>query len=407
MNKNKIVIFGAGNIGCGFIGRIFSKAGFNVCFVDINEKTIAQMNKDKSYIVEIAGEDYSNKIIVDNVCAIDGRDADKVANAVMNTDLIATSVGAGALKAISKSLAAGLSLRIKDAKPINILLCENLIDADKHLRNFVKEHIDDCLYKDLENNVGFIRTSIGPSIRTKIGANGSISFLSEAYEELPIDKHAIVGEMPRIKNLVPFAPFDYYIERKLFMHNMAHALTAYLGSLLNDKEIWQTVNRPDARKIIRKALSEPAKALAKEYGIELAELEKFADDLIHRFGNKALGDPISRVGRDTVRKLGENDRLIGPLKLCVKHNINPTFLMVGIAAALHFQTDGDPASYDVAFTAKTNGIQKTLAQYSNLGPEYETCLKTIDHFYKMFAQNSGLSKIIKSADDFSKIHSEA
>ena len=29
--------------------------------------------------------------------------------------------------------------------------------------------------------------------------------------------------------MVPFEPFDFYIKRKLYVHNMGHATCAYLG----------------------------------------------------------------------------------------------------------------------------------------------------------------------------------
>ena len=37
------------------------------------------------------------------------------------------------------------------------------------------------------------------------------------------------GEIPDIKNMVPYEPFDFYIKRKLYVHNMGHAICAYLG----------------------------------------------------------------------------------------------------------------------------------------------------------------------------------
>lgn len=39
------VHFGAGNIGRGFIGALFSQSGYHVTFVDIAEKIIDQLNE--------------------------------------------------------------------------------------------------------------------------------------------------------------------------------------------------------------------------------------------------------------------------------------------------------------------------------------------------------------------------
>jgi len=36
----KAVIYGAGNIGRGFIGQLFSESGYEVAFIDINMEII-------------------------------------------------------------------------------------------------------------------------------------------------------------------------------------------------------------------------------------------------------------------------------------------------------------------------------------------------------------------------------
>ena len=73
-----------------------------------------------------------------------------------------------------------------------------------------------------------------------------------AAEEMCIrdrDKAAFKGEAPEIKNMVPFAPFDFYIQRKLFMHNMGHATTAYLGFINNKTYIWESVKIPTVKPV--------------------------------------------------------------------------------------------------------------------------------------------------------------
>ena len=41
----KFVMYGAGNIGRGFIGQLFSNAGYKVGFVDINKEVIKYVYK--------------------------------------------------------------------------------------------------------------------------------------------------------------------------------------------------------------------------------------------------------------------------------------------------------------------------------------------------------------------------
>ena len=44
----KAVMYGAGNIGRGFIGALFAQAGYQVAFVDVVEATVQALNRDGS-----------------------------------------------------------------------------------------------------------------------------------------------------------------------------------------------------------------------------------------------------------------------------------------------------------------------------------------------------------------------
>ncbi len=65
----QVVHFGAGNIGRGFIGALFSQSGYHVTFVDIADTIIDQLNKDRSYNV-ITAEDEPTVMEIVNVSGI-------------------------------------------------------------------------------------------------------------------------------------------------------------------------------------------------------------------------------------------------------------------------------------------------------------------------------------------------
>ena len=60
----KAVHFGAGNIGRGFIGNLLNESGYEVCFVDVNSDMINEINKDKSYLVQLLGDEKGLKKIL-------------------------------------------------------------------------------------------------------------------------------------------------------------------------------------------------------------------------------------------------------------------------------------------------------------------------------------------------------
>ena len=49
----KAVMYGAGNIGRGFIGSLLSQSGYAVTFVDISQMIVENLNQNHSYPIRI------------------------------------------------------------------------------------------------------------------------------------------------------------------------------------------------------------------------------------------------------------------------------------------------------------------------------------------------------------------
>ena len=111
----KIVIFGAGNIGRSLVGYLFSRAGYEVVFIDIDDRLVKALNEKRKYRIEIRG-DNPETIWVENVSAIHGRDVEKIAEEIASADILATAVGANNLKHIYGNIAKGLIKRLKMEK---------------------------------------------------------------------------------------------------------------------------------------------------------------------------------------------------------------------------------------------------------------------------------------------------
>jgi len=396
----KFVMYGAGNIGRGFIGQLFSNSGYSVGFVDINKEVIGRLNADKEYPVDVVSGDTVDEQIVKNVYGIDGSDNELVANEIASADMMATAIGVNVLKFIAKPIAMGLKKRFEaNAKPFNIIICENLIGADEFLKGLIKDQIPE--YADrVEKEIGFVEASIGrmvPVVPEEKKQGNPLRVYVEPYNILPVDKNAFKGEIPEIANLYPFAPFNLFIQRKLFMHNMSHATCAYLGYLRNYDYIYESIADYDIRLVAYKALTQSALAVSKENGVEIDGLLAHAENLIYRFTNKALGDTVERVGKDTMRKLSNNDRLIGAILLAEKHDLPCTYLCIGVAAGMLFNPSADERSKELYAFAKENGAMETLKKYSNYQGKNAELICTL---YEMLKNGKQISALIKYADEY-------
>ena len=337
-------MYGAGNIGRGFIGQLFYESGYETSFIDVAEPVINQLNTQHSYPVRILYGDSYKEEMINNVDCVDGKDVNAVAKAIANADVMATAVGVNILKFIIGNIAEGLKLRWQDPSkaPLNIIICENLIGADKYLKNAIAEKLNDEEKKLLDEKVGFVEASIGrmvPVQTDEMKGDNPLRVCVESYGTLPVDKDAFKGEIPPIKNMVPFSPFQFFIERKLFIHNMGHAFCAYLGCLKGVDYIWQSIGDPYVELLVMRAMQQSAISLAVRHNVPYIELNNHVEDLIKRFGNKQLGDTVKRVGNDLNRKLNPNDRIIGALNMCVEQGITPKYLCLAAAAAMNFKYD--------------------------------------------------------------------
>ena len=392
----KAVMYGGGNIGRGFIGALLSQSGYEVTFIDVAEPVVKALSENHQYPVRYVSSQGYEDVIVENVTAVNGNDAEAASDAIANCDIMATAVGARILKFIVGNIVAGLRKRwaVTDA-PLNIIICENLMDANLVLEKMLKDQLTEEECKLFDQRVGLVEASIGRMVpvQTEEMKDGDpMRVCVERYGFLPTDKAAFKGEVPQIKNMVPFAPFDFYIKRKLYIHNMGHATCACLGDLLGLEYIYQSIDVPEIRVLVQNAMLESALALAKKYGVELEGVVLHISDLLHRFTNAALKDTCARVGGDPGRKLSPDDRLIGSATLALAQDITPAYIAVGAAAGLHRyinEAEGMEQGMDAA--------KKVLQEVSNLDTEGRLA-SMILAMYALILEGKTIRQLLSAAD---------
>ena len=78
-------------------------------------------------------------------------------------------------------------------------------------------------------------------------------------------------------------------------------------------------------------------------------------------------DPIERQCRDPIRKLGRNDRLFGPIFLCMEFGLPYDNLLLGVKSALAYGSQENNVSLDSSCKQlqswmKIGGISEVLVQ---------------------------------------------
>ena len=390
------VMYGGGNIGRGFIGALFSRSGYQVTFIDVAEAVVSGLSERGSYPVRYVSGSGHEDLLIENVTAVNGNDTELASDRIAGCGIMATAVGARILPYIVPNIVAGIRKRMAaGGPPLNIIICENLNDANKILEGMLKKELSPEETVWFDKNVGLVEASIGRMVpvQTEEMKDGDpLRVCVERYGFLPVDKDAFKGPVPDIRNMVPFSPFDFYLKRKLFIHNMGHATCAYLGNILDLDLICQAIDVPEIRIIVQNAMLESARALSSRYGIALSDIQDHILDLLFRFANEALGDTCARVGGDPARKLSPADRMIGSATLAMEEGICPSYITVGAAAGVWRyikETDGLEQSAETA--------AQVLRDVSGLNPSSELAGMVLTR-YDLLLKGKTMTDIRRFAD---------
>lgn len=363
MIRKKIVIFGAGKIGRSFIGQLFSRGGFEVVFVDIYAPVIEALNNRQSYDLVIKA-DVEEIIQVKNVRGVLSSDVDSVIQEIANANIVAVSIGQKGLPKIMPLLAKGLIQRfeLSSLMPLDIIIAENLRNAAEYFQQELRKLLPENY--PFNALVGLVETSIGkmvPIMTEKDMDEDILQVFAEPYNTLILDKKAFKNPIPSIEGLAPKENMKAWVDRKLFIHNLGHAATAYIGYKYNPRFVYmyEALAIPEIHAEVRETMLQSADILLANYPDEftIEALTEHIDDLLYRFQNKALGDTIFRVGCDLMRKLGADDRLSGAIQLALEFKLPYEKILHALLCGCEFRAtdeNGNMLPADLRFVETYN-----------------------------------------------------
>lgn len=375
----KAIQFGAGNIGRGFIGALLSNAGYHVVFADVNKGIIDKINKDKSYTIHVMDIECTEEKI-ENISGVMSN-SDAILKEIAEAEIITTAVGPVVLPRIAETIAKGIKLRKENGSKsfLNIIACENAIKASSQLEKEVRNYLNKEESEYLENFVGFPNCSVD-RIVPPVKSENILDVVVERFYEWNVEEKAFKGEVPKIEGMNLADNLMAYIERKLFTLNTGHAITAYFGYLKGYNTIDESINDEVIYNFVKKAMIESGEGLIAKYNFDKEAHLKYIDKIIARFKNPYLKDDVSRVGREPLRKLNENDRLIKPLITARGFNIETDNLLLGVGAALHYDNKDDEQSRELQNLIHEKGIRESIVKISNISDDIEV-LDKIEKYY--------------------------
>lgn len=360
----KVLHFGAGNIGRGFIGKLLSEAGYEVYFVDINEAVINSLEEKKEYVVETVG-DNSVKETVKNVRGLFSDNIGEIRKIGNEVSLITTAIGPNVLPIIAKTVSEIIKARIESRNEefLNIIACENMIKGSTFLKEKVYENLSAEEIEAADRFTAFVDSAVDRIVPpASVDMNDPTYVIVEEFYEWIVDKNQIKGNL-EINGMTKVDNLMAYLERKLFTLNTGHAITAYLGKSKGLKTVDESIMDPEIRQTVSGAMKESGEVLISRYGFDREAHYGYIEKILKRFENRYLNDDVERVGRQPIRKLGKNERLIKPLLGTLEYGSGNDSLISGIVYALKF--DGaDEETIKLQENLKNKDVRTVLAEIS-------------------------------------------
>ncbi|WP_307050068.1 mannitol-1-phosphate 5-dehydrogenase [Arthrobacter oryzae] len=342
----KAVHFGAGNIGRGFVGLLLHQAGYELVFADVADDLISQLAAADSYDVHEVGENPTVRT-VDNFRALNsGTQEANVVAEIATADVVTTAVGPHILKFVAPVIAKGIAARPAGMAPLQVMACENAINATGILQDEVAAQWDTAA-GELESAAVFANTAVDRIVPNQEPGKG-LDVTVETFYEWVIDRTPFGGNAPVIPGATFVDNLEPYIERKLFTVNTGHASAAYFGFEAGLGKISEAMADQDVAADVRAVLDETKELLIHKHGFNREEQEAYVEKILGRFTNPHLPDTVNRVGRAPLRKLSRHERFIGPAAELAERGIVPEALLGAIAAALRFNDPADAEATELA-----------------------------------------------------------
>jgi mannitol-1-phosphate 5-dehydrogenase len=298
----RAVHFGAGNIGRGFIAPTLQDNDYTVTFVDVNTGLVTQINEEGQYNVTSISIDGATKEKIKDIKAIDLDDKELLNKALLNADLITTSVGPKYVESIYERVAT-----LDNQKDQIFIAFENMYKASSSASYRINSQ-----NKNLKIIDAVVDKIVPPQPLT------SLDVIVETYGSIILDESKKLQPLG-VSKIVTYRNYDNEFYKKLWLLNGLHLQLAYYGLANGHTYIDEVLSNKEGREFGDAAI----KSLAEAYVLlsnSDEKLDEFSETIINRFSLPEIKDEVTRIARNPEIKFSKNERFEYPLRLLIANN---------------------------------------------------------------------------------------
>jgi mannitol-1-phosphate 5-dehydrogenase len=317
-----ILIIGAGAVGRGFVAPLFATRRVAVDFLDTDPELVGRLSRRNSYLTAVANTQ--------------GHELTQVVYRHMFSPPEVVEAGLYDAVFVCTGVRQFLTCAdlVRDARATYVL--ENLRSAPVQLRALAGH---DRIWFGIPDVI------VSCTAPLELLARDPLCVVAESGD-LVLERDA--RPMESSAGLIWADPSE--LERrwacKLFIHNAAHAVAAFLGMLAGHDFVHQAMADDRICTVVERAIRTLTCAIIVRRLADRASATAYMERELRRFRNAFLHDPIRRVARDPLRKLGADDRLMQGLRLVLAARQDSGPMITGIAAGLlcHAREAGRPST---------------------------------------------------------------
>jgi mannitol-1-phosphate 5-dehydrogenase len=370
MAGKRLVVFGAGMTGRGQVAQLAFEDGWRLTFVDRDERIVTLLREAGRYTVRLLSA-APREVTIDGFAVLHTSDDAAIAEAVTSANLVVTSVLEPNLPDVGRTLAAALAARLRSGvdSSLNVVAAENMNSSSTVLGEHTRRALPEDVRDKAAGLVGFPNSMIARVVPV---AEDPLYISAEEDSEWTADRTALVGDAPDLAGLEWVDNQTARLQRKLYIHNTGHAVCGYFGWLAGHRYIHEAAQNPNIMRRISAAIAESGEAVSREHGFSRDSVRAYEENLKERLVIDALPDDIRRVIRQPIRKLGKEERLLGPMILCEKFGLPREALCRAVAALLCSRMPGDEQFERIATGVARLGLIDSLRELVDYIPAIDT-----------------------------------
>lgn len=367
-------IIGGGRIGRGFLTSLLRRNHIEINFFDASKELVKDFEQYKSYTVHVLGNEKENTT-VDGYNSYHIDDSKAWTTELNKANIMFTAVGGKNLSSLGKTIGKNYHQALKEGGTPSFILitCENWMTPADDLQEAIESQLTDEEKKIFRDHVDVTQAVIRASGTSAPAGEESANPLDtwvQDYWVLPVDGKRIQNHQKPDWQYFEFKDdFGEMLAQKIYTNNTSVALIAYLGYLKGINYVADAANDPEIESILKAGYEEINQALIYSLGVSKESQLEFSRVAEAKYKNYAIVDEVVRIGRDPIRKLAVDDRLIGPAKMALDAGVTPKAISLATAAAIYFDYSKDPASVELKKIRETQGVDTVLEEICGISKD--------------------------------------